>query len=216
MPTPPGPSTESLFDVLVALSLGEVETDTAAASLGLSLEAFVDLVEARTDLVRQAEERARALRQSPERTLQRSTAGLSAAVEVLAARIERDGDSMSSDELVKVSALLEKLIGLSEARKLELKAQTSAGEDGAALPCLILDARPHPVTGAARMAVYLVAPGGYGWVDFAKPEFQRPAFDWLEHYAPLDPVTGEPRQEAIEQLLHGIGRFMDSQGRIHG
>lgn len=221
MPTKPkatassSPPADRILDILASLAVGEIETAAAAALAGMDEATFIGFVEDHPHLLDQAEEKARQLRQSPERTIERSTSGLAGAVEVLAARIERDGATMLTSELVAASQLMEKILGISESRKQEIRSQTDASQsDQAKLPIVVQDTRPNPITQAARLCVFVIPPGEFGWVDFSKPEFQAGQFDWCEAFAPLSPIDGECLSESIRLLLQGGGRYMDSTGRI--
>lgn len=210
-------SPERILEILASLAIGEIETATAASLAGMDESSFLDYVESNPNLLEQAEENARRLRQSPERTIERSTSGLASAVETIAARIERDGANMPTPELVAASNLLEKLIGLSESRKAEIKAQSSdEREQTAKLPIVIEDTRRNPVSGKERFAIYLIPHGAFGWVDFSDEKFRPPHFDWLSRFAPLSPQTGECLHQSVKELLDGGARYMDASGRILG
>ena len=205
-------SKKTAVETLTALALGQIDIPDAAATLGLSEEAFLKYTDQNPPLLAEAEERAQALRLCPERTLARSNAGLSAAIETLAVRLETSGSDMTTGELVQASTLLEKLIGLSESRKAEVKSG-SRPQETERLPLLVLDTRPNAVTEARRLKLILIPPDSPLWVDATKPDYQTPAFDWLEHFCPLSPTTGEALEVGL--LTRG-GRYMDESGRVFG
>lgn len=164
------------LEVLIALSHGEIEVAAAASFLNQTEEEFIEFVGAHPDLVREAEATAKKQRLDPEKTLERSSSGLAAAISVLATRIENNGSEMTTGELVQASALLEKLLALSEQRKAEIKGGVAGADkaEGGQLPIMIQDTRPCPVTGKPRLAIYGIPPGHPQWVDFSNPQYQPP------------------------------------------
>lgn len=220
MPRPRKPQNteDQALRTLVALSSGEIEVSGAAQTLGMDEEALIDFVEANPDLVHQAEAIAREQRLDPEHTLQRSSAGLAAAISTLATRIETHGSEMPTGELVQASQLLEKLLAINEQRKLELKAASEGNGKEAntqRTPIVIHDTRPCPKTGNPRMKIILVEPESAAWVDFGNPEFRAPNFDWLETFLPFPPKADKPIDLSL--LTKSVGfRFMDERGRIFG
>lgn len=209
----PLPADPLLLDVLIKLALGELDTGVAAASLSMTEADFLERVEERPDLVAQAEQAAATVRSSPERTINRSTSGLASSVEVLAKRIETQGDAMTTSELVQASSLLEKLLAFSKSREAEVKQDTKPA-NRERLPFMIHDTRPNRVTGEGRFVVFLVSPKSRCWIDL-QAEGMSPA-EWLAEFAPLSPITGDMLADQLAELTKHAVRFMDAHGRIFG
>ena len=214
------PTDARIVDTLTLVALGELEVEDAAASLGLTPEELETLVTKNPTLANEADNRAREIQTDPDRTLQTSQRGLAAIAAALAKRAQDQSPALSVAEMVSAGGLLEKIAGVSEKRKLEIKSEvdpTKATSNGGRLPLLICDDRPNPLTGEDRVAVYMVTPDSPFWVDSSDPAFQAPGFCWLNHYAPLSPTTGEVLKDALTALLASVGfRYLDGFGRLHG
>jgi len=214
------PTEERIIDTLTLVALGELEVVDAAAELNLTSEELEALVTKNPTLADEADTRAREIQTDPDRTLQTSQRGLAAIAATLAKRVQDQSHALSVAEMVTAGGLLEKIAGVSEKRKLELKNEvdpTKTSNNGGRLPLLICDERPNPLTGEERVAVYMVTPDSPFWVDSSDPAFQTPGFCWLKQYAPLSPTTGEVLKDALAALLASVGfRYLDSYGRLHG
>lgn len=214
------PTEDRIVGALTLVALGELEVDDAAASLNLTAEELEALVTKNPTLADEADTRAREIQTDPDRTLQTSQRGLAAIAATLAKRVQDQSHTLSVAEMVTAGNLLEKIAGVSEKRKLEIKSEVDPVKtlnNGGREPLLICDDRPNPLTGEYRGGVYMVTPDNPYWVDFSDPAFQAPNFCWLTHYAPLSPTTGELLEDALKSLLASVGfRYLDSYGRLHG
>ena len=214
------PPDARIVDTLTLVALGELEVEDAAASLGLTPDELEALVTQNPALADEADTRAREIQTDPDRTLQTSQRGLAAIAATLAKRVQDQSHALSVAEMVTAGNLLEKIAGVSEKRKLELKTEidpVKTSSNGGRFPLLICDDRPNPLTGGGRVAVYMLTPDSPFWVDSSDPAFQAPGFCWLNHYAPLSPTTGEVLYDALKALLASVGfRHLDSHGRLHG
>lgn len=214
------PPDARIVETLTLVALGELEVEDAAASLGLSSEELEALVTKNPTLANDADARAREIQTDPDRTLQTSQRGLAAIAATLAKRVQDQSHALSVAEMVTAGNLLEKIAGVSEKRKMEIKTEIDPVKtlhNGGREPLLICDDRPNPLTGEDRVAVYMITPDSPLWVDFSDPAFREPNFCWLEHYAPLSPTTGELLEDALKSLLASVGfRYLDSYGRLHG
>ncbi len=214
----PDPTEDQIVAILTNLATGQLAAETVAASLGLDLDGLEALVTTHPELAEQASQRARELQSDPDETLSVSQQGLHNAATALARRIQENPDSMTVPELVSAGGLLEKLAGIAERRKLELKNEIDPGKEKntSRVPIYVEDQRPNPATGAKRFVVRLVMPDSPAWVDFTDPQFQAPAFDWLNHFYPLSIETGECLHDQRLELLGPNDRYMDSMGRVFG
>jgi len=214
------PAEERIIDTLTLVALGELEVVDAAAELNLTSEELEALVTKNPTLADEADTRAREIQTDPDRTLQTSQRGLAAIAATLAKRVQDQSHALSVAEMVTAGGLLEKIAGVSEKRKLELKNEvdpTKTSNNGGRLPLLISDERPNPVTGEERLALYMLTPDSPFWVDFSDPAFQSTNYCWLKHHVPLSPTTGEVLKDTLEALIASVGfRYLDSYGRLHG
>lgn len=204
---------EEIINVLTNLGTGELEPEMAAASLGLTLDELEALVTSHPNLVNEASSRAREVQNDPDATLQVSQQGLHSAAAALARRITAHADDLQVSELVAGAGLLEKLAGVAERRKLELKAALDSSTDKASAryPLVIFDNRTD------KHRIFLITPESPHWVDTTDPRFQSPRYDWLARHAPLNRRTGEVMTAQLEKLLAAGGlRYLDEEGRLHG
>lgn len=197
---------DPLLETLTQLALGEISLEQAAAVLDTSTGDLVELIEASPQLVAEADARALTKRMDPQRVIERSHAGLSAAVDALAERIQRDAGDMATSELLQSAKTLESLVAFSKAREAELKGDR--GQDEPVYPLLIQDCR---VDGQLRL--FLIPPSDPRWIDTRKEEFQTPNFDWLETFAP---ITGDGHLIDMQRLLEGHIRVMTAKGLVTG
>jgi hypothetical protein len=214
------PSDERITEVLTLISLGELEVADAAQALNLTPDELETIVSKKPELADAADTRAREIQANPERTLETSQRGLASIAATLTKRVQEQPHAMTVGEMVSAGSLLEKIAGVSEKRKLELKSEIDPARPDARerrLPLLFVDDRPNPVTGKQRLMIIMVPSDSPSWVDTSDPQFQTPHFDWVGHYLPLSPETGEPLKSALEDLTTSIGcRYLDSRGRQHG
>lgn len=208
-----------IIETLSLLAMGEIEAADAAAALGLDLPGLEDLVESHPDLAEQAAEKAKALQTDPDHTLAVSQQGLHNAAMALARRLQENPDALTVNEMVSAGGLLEKIAGVSEKRKLEIKAEvigeSPTSKPGDRLPLFITDTRPNPTNGSPRLLTLLIEHEHPAWVDTTDPQFQSPQYDWLDHHLPLSPETGQPLD--LQNLTaHANFRYMDARGRVFG
>ena len=214
------PSDDTIVETLILIALGELEVEDAAQTLNLTPDELETLVAEDPTLAEQADTRAREIQSNPDRTLETSQRGLAAIASTLAKRVQEQPHAMSVGEMVSAGGLLEKIAGVSEQRKLQLKNEIDPGKEGhneTRLPLLFVDDRPNPVTGKQRLLICMVTPESPAWIDTADPKNQSPHFDWVNHHLPLSPISGEPLKEKLNALIESAGfRYLDAQGREHG
>lgn len=214
------PSDDAIVETLILIALGDLEVEDAAQALNLTPDQLETIVSKNPALADAADTRAREIQSDPGRTMETSQRGLAAIAATLAKRVQEQPHAMTVGEMVSAGGLLEKIAGVSEKRKLELKSEIDPGKAGgheSRLPVLFVDDRPNPVTGKQRLMICMVTPDSPAWIDTSDPQFQTPHFDWVNHYLPLSPETGEPLQEKLNLLTASAGfRYLDSRGRVHG
>lgn len=214
------PTDEAVIETLVLIALGDLEVEDAAQALNLTSDQLEKIVSENPALADAADARARELQSNPDHTLETSQRGLAAIAATLAKRVQEQPHAMSVGEMVSAGGLLEKIAGVSEQRRLQLKSEIDPGKAGSRetrLPILFVDDRPNPVTGKQRMMICMVTPDSPAWIDTSDPQFQIPHFDWVNHYLPLSPETGEPLKEKLNELTASAGfKYLDSRGRVHG
>ena len=212
------PETDQIVAILTNLATGEIEPETAAQLLGLDIEGLETLVALHPELAEQAAQAAEERQTDPDQTLATAQRGLASIANTLASRVHTNPNALSVNELTSAGSLLEKLAGIAERRKAEIKAELTPEDSRAKdprLPLVIHDRRANPKTGESRMAIYLIDIESPAWVDVTDPAFQEPAYDWLDHHMPLSPETGEPIR--LTTLTEHAGfRYLDSKGRLHG
>lgn len=202
------PSDALLIETLVHIEQGRPTTE-AVRQLGITVDDFLAVLEHRPELVEAAEQRARALASDPNVAIESSISGLNLVALRLKDRLLHQHEDFAPADLVRVGTLMSQITGVATQRKLELEAEVVEGRDEPRA-LLIQDRRPNPVTGEARLALFVVPVSSPAWVDTRKPEFRPPAFNWLEIFAPLDPTTGRVRD--VPPLLEAGVRLMDEHG----
>lgn len=214
------PSDDTIIETLTLIALGDLEVEDAAQALNLTPDQLETIVSENPALADAADTRAREIQSDPDRTLETSQRGLAAIASTLAKRVQEQPHAMTVGEMVSAGGLLEKIAGVSEQRKLQLKNEIDPGKEGhneTQLPLMLVDNRPNPVTGKQRLMICMITPNSPAWVDTRDPRFQTPNFSWVDHHLPLSPQTGEPLEKAVNALIESVGfQYLDAEGRVHG
>ena len=161
--------------------------------LGIEKADLEELVEAGGEALAAAvRQRVESLRTHPDRVLGLSTKAVTDAAEELARRIREEGHVMTTAELNQCIGNLEKLAGISETRKQEIKESAHADGDAPTGTLMLQDYRDNRltlITVGPKHPCRVGLPTKFTASESPEARRQRTT-DLLNQYFPRDPETG--------------------------
>lgn len=194
-PELPALDAPKLIDTLAHIQLNTLDIGAGCVELGISKDQLADLVEAGGEpLAAAVRQRMESMRTHPDRVLSLSTNAVTDAAEELARRIKDEGHTMTTSELNQSIANLEKLAGLSESRKQEIKDADKASDEKAEGYMLLQDYR----SADRRLINIIVGPGHPCRIPVrkfdplaTKEQRRQHTLDILNRFFPRCPKTGD-------------------------
>jgi hypothetical protein len=131
---------ERIISAVCSHSLGGISAEQAAATLGITPEAFITILQSRPDL---REESDRRVREDPSLAVKASVAGLNRAAALLVAKLDGN-EPLVVSEIVQITDRLDRISAASKTSEMTAKGDHVAAERKQVGATYLKDTRPWP------------------------------------------------------------------------